>query len=59
MALTGRAYLDNGRSGHRSDALRDDVEDSLQDAHVAADQQSYGDGGIYVAAANVSEGLQQ
>lgn len=50
-------YLNNGGAGHRSDALRHNVEQPLENADVRRDHEATGDGGVDVASADVTDWL--
>lgn len=52
-------YLNDCGSRNSANTLRCDVEDTLQNADVAGDHESNGDGRIDVASGDMTEGLQQ
>lgn len=54
-----RAYLDESGAGNGANALRHNVEDSLQDANVRGDHQTDGDRWVDVTAADMTDGLQE
>lgn len=57
--LAGSEHLQNERTPDCADALHDDVEDALEDTHVASDEEPAGHGGVNMTPADVSDRLQR
>lgn len=53
--IENNCYLNDGRPGDGSDALRHNVEDALQDANIRGDHQADSDGRIDVTSADMAD----